>query len=139
MNITKYKLTIGALAFLLILTLSTAIIAQTPTRSELQRKNNQADALIAEATKLAKEGTAESMTTSLLKFEEGRRIFHEIGNKHGESYCLHWLGKINNLFGEKQKALVYFNQDLLLTRQVGDKGGEAGWVNGNCLKPLPRK
>ncbi|MEM6403200.1 MAG: tetratricopeptide repeat protein [Cyanobacteria bacterium P01_D01_bin.116] len=48
-----------------------------------------------------------------------------MGDKSGEATTLNNIGAVYSDLGEKQKALSYYNQALLLGRAVGDKSGEA--------------
>ena len=125
MNNTKYKSNVGATAFLLILTLGAAILAQTPANSEIQKKTEQAKAIFAEGRKLADQGTKESMRASIPKFEQAQSFYRELNDNKNEFYCLGWLGSIYYTLNEKQKALDYYIQSLPLSKTVGDKSLEA--------------
>ena len=44
-----------------------------------------------------------------------------MGDKAGEAVTLNNIGVVYNALGEKQKALDFYNQALLLRRTVGDR------------------
>ncbi|MCF3613901.1 tetratricopeptide repeat protein, partial [Planktothrix agardhii] len=86
--------------------------------------NPQADKLLQEGTELFQQGTAESLRAALGKLEAARQLYHAAGDKGTEAVTLLGMGTINDLLGEKQKALDYYNQALPLFRAVGDRRGE---------------
>ena len=88
-----------------------------------------AEALFAEGKELIEKGTAESLRVSVQKFEEARQLFQRLDNKRYESYCQALLGNTNNMLGEKQKALDYYNQALPLIRFLDEKENEATILN----------
>jgi tetratricopeptide (TPR) repeat protein len=52
-----------------------------------------------------------------------------VGDRQGEAGALNNIGAVYNSLGEKQTALDYYNQALLIRRSVGDRRGEAGTLN----------
>ncbi len=91
--------------------------------------NPQADKLLQEGTELFQQGTAESLRAALGKLEAARQLYHAAGDKGTEAVTLLGMGTINDLLGEKQQALDYYNQALPLFRAVGDRGQEATTLN----------
>uniref|UniRef100_UPI001F403EBE tetratricopeptide repeat protein n=1 Tax=Hassallia byssoidea TaxID=482630 RepID=UPI001F403EBE len=55
--------------------------------------------------------------------------WRQVGDKAGEATTLTGIGLVYSDLGDKQQALKYLNQSLLLKRQVGDKAGEAVTLN----------
>jgi tetratricopeptide (TPR) repeat protein len=91
--------------------------------------NSEADRLLNEGLELFQQGTAESLRAALEKLEAARQLYHAAGDKGTEAVTLLGIGRINDLLGEKQQALDYYNQALPLLRAVGDRGGEATTLN----------
>ena len=52
-------------------------------------------------------------------------LWRAVGDRAGEAATLHNIGRVYDDLGEKQQALDYFNQALLLSRAVGHRAGEA--------------
>jgi CHAT domain-containing protein len=52
-----------------------------------------------------------------------------VGDRGGEATTLNNIGAVYDDLGEKQKALVFYNQALPILRAVGDRGGEAITLN----------
>ena len=130
MNITKYKLTVGATAILLILTFGAAILAQIPAESEIQKKTEQAYTIYNDAFALFKQGTAQSDHAALIKFQEASRLYREINYKSYNAWSALWTsGRISDRLGEKSIALKYYDQALPLARAVGLKSLEAATLN----------
>ena len=103
--------------------------------------NPQADKLLQEGTELFQQGTAESLRAALGKLEAARQLYHAAGDKGTEAVTLLGMGRINDLLGEKQQALDYYNQALPLSRAVGDRRREAITLNniGNVYDSLGEK
>ncbi|MGL4498032.1 MAG: tetratricopeptide repeat protein, partial [Planktothrix sp.] len=91
--------------------------------------NPEADKLLQEGYQLFQQGTAESLRAALEKLEAARQLYHAAGDKEKEALTLMGIGRINDLLGEKQQALDYYNQALPLLGAVGDRGGEAITLN----------
>jgi len=110
------------------------IIAQNSSDSE-------ADRLYQEGLQLFQQRTAESLQAALEKWEAARQLYRNVGDKVKEAVMLLGMGKINDLLGEKQKVLNYYNQALPLFRAVGDREGEATTLNntGNVYNSLGEK
>ncbi len=124
----QHKLSPIPAACLLILAFISAI-AGTAHGQTNQEKAAQADTIFAEGVQLANEGTAESLQASIPRFEQGRRLYHQLNNQQNEAICLGWLGSVYNSLGNKQKALEYYAQSLPLLRAIVDKRGEAKTLN----------
>ncbi|NET45037.1 tetratricopeptide repeat protein [Okeania sp. SIO2B3] len=98
------------------------VIAQTNPDAEAGR-------LLKEGLELKKQGTAESLSQAIAKWEEALLLFRKTGNLGGEAVTLVAIGRIYSSLGEKQKALTFYNQALPLVQQVGDKRMEATTLN----------
>jgi CHAT domain-containing protein/Flp pilus assembly protein TadD len=91
--------------------------------------NSEADRLWEEGLQLFQQGTAESLRAALEKWEAAHQLYRAARDKEKEVLTLLSMGRINDLLGEKQKALDYYNQALPLYRAVGDRRGEATTLN----------
>lgn len=92
-------------------------------------KQEKASAKYDEATAFIKQGTKESLETSITRFGEARQLYSELGDQRSEAHVLNELGNIYGLLGENQKALEQFTLSLPLKRSIGDKAGEATTLN----------
>jgi tetratricopeptide (TPR) repeat protein len=72
------------------------------------------------------EGTADSIRSAIIKFEQALKLYREAGDRDGEASTLNYIGTAYLLLGEYQKALEYYNQWLPLIQAVRDRGQEAG-------------
>ncbi len=129
----QHKLTIIAATLCLMMAFAVSQLAHGQTNQE---KFAQANQLFDEGIKLYTTGTAESLQAALPKLEQARLLIQEINAQiqeiipqKAEAYCLLWLGNINNLLGNKQKALDYYKQSLPFFRAVKDTRGEALALN----------
>ena len=103
---------------------------------------NAEDARLALAAVLYRQGRA---TLSLGNYdeaialgEEGLRIAEEFG-EHGfseKAFCYHLLGGTNMLLGRFERSIFYEEQELALTRKLGNKRTEANALNslGEALR-----
>ncbi|MCT7961537.1 CHAT domain-containing protein [Laspinema sp. D1] len=89
------------------------------------RRSREGDLLYIEGLQLFHQGTAESLLQALQKWEAARQIYNSAGEVKKEAITLVFIGQIYSQLGEKQIALDYYNQSLLLSRQQEDKEGEA--------------
>jgi len=66
------------------------------------------------------------------------RLFEKIGNKRGQSYCLHSLGKDFLELKQYQDSKIYFERSLKLKMELGDKRGiiTSGTALGDVYKEL---
>ena len=55
--------------------------------------------------------------------------FKKWATNQGEAATLNNIGYVHDDLGEKEKALDYYNQALLITQEVGDESGEATILN----------
>jgi tetratricopeptide (TPR) repeat protein len=102
-------------------------VSQSPAGNQQQ---SAADVEFSKEMKLYKQGTVESLRTAIAKFEEAARLYSVGGDREQQSVSLIWSGFISDVLGEKQKALVYYNQALPLQRAVDDRRGEANNLHG---------
>jgi len=59
------------------------------------------------------------------KFEEAAALWHNVGDRHLEIFCIYMLGETYRSFGEYQRALEGFKRALEIARVSGDKKNEA--------------
>ena len=94
-----------------------------------QEQISEIDRAMEAAMRLGLEGSKDSFTAAIAQFEIVARLSKAENNRVKQSVAIAWLGFIYSALGEKQKALEYYNQVLLLYRTVGDKSGEASTLN----------
>jgi CHAT domain-containing protein/Tfp pilus assembly protein PilF len=82
-----------------------------------------------EGIALRKQGTAESLSLAIKKFEEALRLWRSAGDRTGEAFALKEIGAVYNSLGESRKALESYNQALPLWRETGNRLGEAVTLN----------
>jgi CHAT domain-containing protein/Tfp pilus assembly protein PilF len=92
-------------------------IAQAPPENDL-------DQAIAEGMRLFRAGDADSLRKAIGQFEKALELARSAKVRDKQAFLLLGLGRINDLLGEKLKALKYYNQALPLSRAVGDRAGE---------------
>jgi CHAT domain-containing protein len=94
------------------------VMAQASTKEAAEKAFTQAD-------QLYQQGTLEALKGAIAKWEEALNLYREIGDRSGETRTLNHIGKVYSDWGEKQKALDYYNQSLSLSREIGDRQQEA--------------
>ena len=94
-------------------------IAQSPAATK-----ENAERLLEEGQALYQQGSAESLRQAIQKWQEARLLYRAVGDPYGEANTLNNIGRVYSDLGEKQKALVFYNQALPLIRAVGDPYGE---------------
>lgn len=100
-----------------------SVVNATPELSK-EEKLVIARKLLFEAIDFYKKGTEEGFKKALQRGPEAIQLFHEAGDKSGESFALHGMGYLLATMGENRKALDYFDQALRLRREIGDRRGE---------------
>jgi CHAT domain-containing protein/Tfp pilus assembly protein PilF len=97
---------------------------QLITQSDLK---SQAKQLLDEGMQLYvhAKGSAKSLQQSLRNLETALPLWRKLGDRSFESLTLNVMGNVFSAFGEKQKALDYYQQALLLARTAGVSVGEA--------------
>jgi tetratricopeptide (TPR) repeat protein len=53
----------------------------------------------------------------------------EVGHRRSEASTLNNIGSVSDDFGQKQKAIDFYNQAVAIRRAIGDRGGEANTLN----------
>ncbi|OUL21816.1 tetratricopeptide repeat protein [Nostoc sp. 106C] len=81
--------------------------------------------VLAEGSKLYRQGTAESLRQAIKKWQEALKLWQQAGHKIGEATTLIDMGVAYSDLGDPQKALELYNQALPLTRMAKDRGREA--------------
>ena len=108
--------------------LCAVMLPAPPTRAAQRGQDEQhaaADKLTAEAVRLVKEGTKESLARAISKFSAAAPLYHATNDKAQEADTLNSIGTLYSNLGEQQQALAYFAQALPLYAAMGDRGGEA--------------
>jgi CHAT domain-containing protein/Tfp pilus assembly protein PilF len=82
-----------------------------------------------EAGELKTQGSMESLTQAIEKYQEALLLFHSLGARPIEAAIHATIGETYIVIGELQKALDSFNQALLLLRAMGDHEHEAVTLN----------
>ncbi|MFE1746100.1 tetratricopeptide repeat protein, partial [Coleofasciculus sp. H7-2] len=82
-----------------------AATSQDPTRAAAERA-------FLEGLQLYRQGTAESLRQAIAKWEEALPLYRAVGDKKGEAVTLNNIGGVYSALGEKQKALLFYNQSL---------------------------
>ncbi len=114
-------------------------IAQQPASTQRnispdqQKAYTRAKQLNDEAQQLQKQGTAESQQQALTKYEEALKLWRQLGvnepppqvARNFEATTLLSIGTLYLTQSEPQKALSYFNQGLVIRRELKDPLGEA--------------
>ena len=95
-------------------------IAQSPAATK-----ENAERLLEEGKALYQQGSAESLRQAIQKWQEARLLYRALGDPYGEATILDNIGGVYSDLGEKQKALVFYNQALPIFRAVGDRSWEA--------------
>jgi tetratricopeptide (TPR) repeat protein len=90
-------------------------IAQSPAPTK-----ENAERVFNEGMTLYQQGSAESLRQAIQKWQEARLLYRAVGDRGGEATTLNNIGRVYSALGEKQKALVFYNQALPISRAVGD-------------------
>jgi tetratricopeptide (TPR) repeat protein len=104
-------------------------IADLRMATEQDRKRVNAERDFAEGERLLKQGTRESKSQSLAKFEAALQLYRSLDDRSSEASSLNKIGQAYNLTSEREKSLDAFNQALRLYQTLGDRGGEAIALN----------
>lgn len=89
----------------------------------------EAERLLAEGDKLRATGKAEARRTAIEKYKASLLLWQSLGERSKESAALHGLCSTHNALGEKQIALGYCEQALVIRRKIDDQRGEAETLN----------
>ncbi len=81
--------------------------------------------LVAEASNLRLQGTAESLTRSIKKLEEALPLIRGIRDRYGESEALGNMGAAYFVLAEYQKTIEMFSLALAIWQETGDRQGQA--------------
>ena len=104
-------------------------IAELRIATEQDRKRVNAERDFAEGERLLKQGTTESKSQSLARYEAALQLYISLDDRNSEASSLNKIGLAYNLTSEREKALDAFNQALRLYQSLGDRGGEAIALN----------
>lgn len=100
-----------------------SIEARFATRAD--RRRFPADRAFAEATRKLLDKTAECFEQGIAKYEEARRLYHDIGDRRGEITTLNTLACVSAALGRWETALNYYREALPLMRAARDRPLEA--------------
>jgi CHAT domain-containing protein/tetratricopeptide (TPR) repeat protein len=70
-----------------------------------------------------------TLPQAIEKFEAALPLLRSTGDRREEADTLYGLGYAHNYAGEKQKALVFYQQEVLLRQALADRRGEAQTLN----------
>ncbi|MEL6457151.1 MAG: CHAT domain-containing protein [Cyanobacteria bacterium J06621_15] len=105
-------------------------VAQQGVFENKEAIRKQALKLITEGRQLSKQGNAESLKQAISKWKQALELLQQLGElKSSQSLVFYSIGSSYSNLGEKQKALLYFNQALALARDIDDKFAEASILN----------
>jgi len=104
---------------LTILLLSGPILSQTNSTTP-----QTADRLNAEANRLYREGTKDSLEQAIQKLLEAAAIYHSSGDATHEAGALNNVARTYLLLGEQRQAIEYLKRVLPLVRSLGDRRSE---------------
>jgi len=114
---------------------------------ELRIANDQdtnriaADLAFKDAELLRDQGTAQSLRSSIKKYEEAVALYRTAKYRTGEAIGLNAIGYVYARLDEKSQALDYYQQALTIVHAIGDRGGEAATLNniGHVYDSLGQK
>lgn len=88
-----------------------------------------ADQLLAEAEKLRAARTEKSFRAAIEKYKEVLPLWRKLGNRAKESMTLYGLCSAYNGLSERQQALGYCEEALVVRQELNDQPGEAEALN----------
>jgi len=90
---------------------------------------------------LRDQGTAQSLRSSIKKYEEAVALYRTAKYRTGEAIGLNAIGYVYARLDEKSQALDYYQQALTIVHAIGDRGGEAATLNniGHVYDSLGQK
>ena len=83
-----------------------------------------ADSLYAEANRLYREGTNDSLAQAIQKLLEAAAIYHSAEDAQHEAGALNNIARTYLLLGDQRQAIEYLKRVLPLVRGLGDQRGE---------------
>ena len=122
----------GLMSIVCWLCLLALVPSVAPTRAAQRGQADERAAavkLTAEAERLVREGTKESLTEAISKYLAALPLYRAAGEKALEADTLNSIGNIYSHMGEQRQALAYFTQALQLHQARGDRGGTAVVLN----------
>ncbi|MDJ0697239.1 CHAT domain-containing tetratricopeptide repeat protein [Mastigocoleus sp. MO_188.B34] len=101
-------------------------IAQQSVTNNQDATRAKAQRLTVEGLKLFEQGTPESLKQAINKWERALELWQKLGeDKKTLIIITGSIGHAYRSLGDKQQALKYYNQVLLLQREIADEPGEA--------------
>src|SRR5215470_15529419 len=117
-----------ALTFLTSVKLESRVFEQDAAQRADQRA--AANSANDEAERLRKQGTAESLSKAIVKYEEALLLWRSAGDQSGEAGTLTSAAQVYNSLGDKQRALAYFQRAIELWKEASDAKGQAIALSG---------
>src|SRR5688572_22967617 len=111
----------GLILMVTVLLLSGTVAAQDTRKT----REDAAARLMAEGLQLATEGSPESLTKAVDKFEAAREILQSLNFPAGEGAVVAALGGVYNLLEQNETAIEKYEQSLPLFRAANQPKGEA--------------
>ena len=100
------------------------ILAQQQKATSNQAIRAKAQKLTIEGIESYKQGTPESLKQAISKWEEALPLWRKLDEKKIQATITRGMGNAYLNLADKQQALKFYNQALLISRKVGDKNGE---------------
>ena len=94
-----------------------------------QRDMDRALQLLDEGNRLRAEGSREALLQAIELYKESAAILYELDAHLHRAYMLLDIGFTYDSISEKDKTLDYYEQALLIQREVPDRSGEADTLN----------
>lgn len=91
-------------------------IAQQPPAASPSGLNSQGQQLLNEAQQLLRQGSKQSQTNALAKYEQALAIGQKIGDRALVALALQGIGLVYYQKSDNPKALEYYNQALAVVR-----------------------
>jgi CHAT domain-containing protein/tetratricopeptide (TPR) repeat protein len=101
------------------------LLSDIHAATEKDRLRIKAADTTAEADALFEEGTKESYTKAVEKYQEAQKLWHDLGDLQSEGYVVGSIAVIYDRLGDAQKALEFYEKALQLARAAGDDLGAA--------------
>jgi CHAT domain-containing protein len=106
------------------LCLAILLLAVTNAAQSNPPTSQTADRLYAEANRLYREGTKDSLEQAIQKLLEAAAIYHSSGDARHEAGALNNVARTYLLLGEQRQAIDYLKRILPMLRSLGDQRSE---------------
>lgn len=117
-----------AATFLLAISFSTALVAQTPPKSEkeilAQKEFEEGRRLYAELSgtsqTLPQDVAQVALKASLEHFKNASTLYHELGMRRNEGFSLAWIGRLSSWTGDNATAIKSYEQAIAIFDELKD-------------------